>query len=282
MPKARLENVVANSLNPMTNQEGRQRHSTDLGKHVLKSYSALRWAMATLGFSLPPFLVVSGIMRFWWLPEPLPTQTSLSAYYHAGGGCLTSYGVYRNLFIGFLCVIAACLIIYSGFSRLEDWLLNAAGVSLLLVALFPTSWSTADLGSMLAKKCGNDFVPFDASTLLGTNVPIHYASAILFFLFIALANISTAYDSVKRIQNSKSKHFWVKIYGAVRWIMPIGLLISALAAMLLDRSRLVLAVEWGGIYAFSFYWAVKSVEILKTGVDYQWISGGRVSANKST
>jgi hypothetical protein len=236
--------------------------------------------MATLGFSLPPFLVFSGLMKFWWLPEPLPMQSSLSAYYHAGGGCSTSYGVYRNLFVGFLCVIAACLIIYSGFSPLEDWLLNAAGVSLLLVALFPSSWTTADLGSVLTNKC-QPFVPFNASTLFGTNVPIHYASAALFFLFIALANITTARTSVKRIQNAKSRHFWTRIYGVVRWIMPLGLLFSALASMLLDRSRLVLAVEWGGIYAFSFYWSLKSVEIFRTGVDLQMISGGRVFANQS-
>jgi hypothetical protein len=242
--------------------------ATALERHILKSYSTLRWVMAALGFLLPPFLTICGVMKLWWLDEQLPIQTSLSAYYHAGGGCATSYGVYRNLFVGILCVIAACLVIYSGFSDFEDRLLNLAGISLLLVAVFPTDWGVADLG----EQC-KDFVPFTASKILGTSVPIHYAAAIAFFIFIALVNVCTAYDSVRMIKDDKVRNSWFAIYRIARWLMPLALIVSALASRFFDPSRTVLWVEWGGIYAFSFYWALKSFEIMGTKVDYDMVSG---------
>jgi hypothetical protein len=90
-----------------------------LDDHILRSYSVLRWFMVGFGFVLPVLLVVGGI-NGWWLKEPLPVQDSLSDYYHAGNPCMPFQGVYRDLFVGLLAAIGFCLIIYTGFGKLEN------------------------------------------------------------------------------------------------------------------------------------------------------------------
>jgi len=229
--------------------------------------------MAGLGLLLPPVLTIGGIYQLWWLKERLPFQPSLSAYYHAGGGCATSYGVYRNVFVGILCVIAACLVIYSGFSALENWLLNCAGLSLLLVALFPTSWTQALVG----KECIGSFTPFIASSILGTKLSIHMAAAGSFFLFITIANVLTAFDTIEPLERlqllDKATTRWRRVFNFARWLMPFTLIGSYLTATNLDPSRTLLWMEWGGIYAFSLYWILKSIEILESKVDLTVFSG---------
>ncbi len=98
-----------------------------LSKHILRSYSVLRWTMGVFGLILPPLLVLGGLSSLWWLSAPLEVQNSLSAYYHAGSadlGCTALEGVYRDLFVGLLAAISACLIIYSGFGRMSSKLLD--------------------------------------------------------------------------------------------------------------------------------------------------------------
>ena len=145
---------------------------------------------------------------------------------------MTSYGVYRNLFVAILCVIAVCLIIYSGFSKLEDTLLNFSGMALILVAMFPTGWSQSDL----PYNCGKSFIPFIPSTLLGTGWPIHYISAIIFFVLITLVNVLTAGDSIRLIQDEDCKRKWHLVFLVARWLMPISLLLSAILAAILHPS----------------------------------------------
>jgi hypothetical protein len=245
--------------------------------HILKSYSTLRWAMALLGLILPPLLVFGGIAQLWWLEHPLPAQTSLSAYYHAGADCLTSSGVYRNLFVGVLCAIGACLVIYSGFSKMEDWLLNIAGALLVLVALFPTSWSAWDLVQVCP-----DFKPFVASKLFGLPIAIHYAVAILFFVAITAVNVLTAFDSVRFISTPQRKALWMWVFRFARFLMPASLLIGWLLSMKFDPERWILWIEWSGVWAFSCYWLLKSIEICDSGVDLEMIAGNiDFAANQS-
>lgn len=243
-----------------------------LGKHILRSYSTLRWAMVGLGLILPPLLVFGGLKSLWWLSSPLEVQNSLSAYYHAGSaglGCTALEGVYRDLFVGILTAISACLIIYSGFGTLEDWLLNLAGVFLAGVAFFPTSWPEPQL----LEVCTNtpNFQPFEASQLFGLPISIHTTSAVLFFFTITAVNVLTAMDTVKIIKDDQQKKFWRNIFRFARWLMPISiglvLLLRLFTGTIIIGERIVLWIEWAGIWAFSFYWLLKSTEILSSGVD---------------
>lgn len=260
-----------------------------LDEHILGSYSTLRWAMGGLGLILPPLLVVGGLSSVWWLSTPLDVQNSLSAYYHAGSAgssCTALEGVYRDLFVGILTAISACLIIYSGFGKLEDWLLNFAGVFLAGVAFFPMGWPE----QQLIASCRNapEFRPFEASQFLGLPISLHAVSAVLFFMSITAVNIFTAMDTVKFLEKRakdtsnrdlKSKltrkaQFWRRIYRVVKFLMPISLgLVLLLSLFGVTGDRLILWIEWAGIWAFSLYWLIKSIEILRSGVDRAMIHG---------
>lgn len=167
----------------------------NLDQHILRSYSVLRWFMVGFGFVLPLLLVFGGISSWWWLKEALPVQDSLSAYYHAGNPCIPFQGVYRDLFVGLLAAIGFCLVIYTGFGKLENWLLNIAGVSLLGVAYFSTDWPNP--AALESCKLTPGFQPFNASLLLGLPASIHTLSAVIFFLAITLVNFFTALNTLK-------------------------------------------------------------------------------------
>ncbi|MBE9066431.1 hypothetical protein IQ260_07175 [Leptolyngbya cf. ectocarpi LEGE 11479] len=248
-----------------------------LGNHILHTYVALRWSMVGLGLILPPLLVFGGLNSLWWLSEPLDVQNSLSAYYHAGPGleCTALEGGYRDLFVGLLTAISACLIIYSGFNSLEEWLLNFAGVFLAGVAFFPTSWPETQLLVEICEKTTQDFQPFQASKLFGLPVSLHVASAVLFFLTITAVNVLTAMNTVKRIKNEAQKRFWEGVFKFAMWLMPIFIGLVLLVRLFTGTSiigeQLILWIEWAGIWSFSLYWLLKSIEILSTGVEGDWV-----------
>lgn len=251
-----------------------------LDEHILSSYSVLRWVMCGFGFALPLLLVIGGRLGLWWLGESLPIQNSLSAYYHAQADhqelnmCLDHAGDYRDLFVGLLAGISLCLIIYTGFGKLENWLLNGAGICLAGVAFFPTGWPDASLYEYCQKIPG--FKPFLGSHFLGLPVPVHLVSAIGFFLLITLVNVLTAMNSVDVIADHDIKRFWTRVFRFARWLMPISIG-SVMAVHLFTGTRLigdrfVLLLEWAGIWAFSLYWLLKSLEILGSRVDVDAIN----------
>lgn len=250
----------------------------NLDQHILRSYSVLRWFMVGFGFVLPLLLVVGGTSSWWWLKEALPVQDSLSAYYHAGNPCIPFQGVYRDLFVGLLAAIGFCLVIYTGFGKLENWLLNFAGFSLLGVAYFSTDWPNP--AALESCRLIPGFEPFKASLLLGLPVSIHTFSAVIFFLAITLTNVLTALNTVEIIGGRNKQRFWRNVYRVFRFIMPVSLCIVLL--LLRGDKRLILWLEWAGIWAFSLYWLLKSIEILSTKLDvdivngkYEWIETGK-------
>jgi hypothetical protein len=251
-------------------------HPERLDIHILRSYSTLRWYMAVLAFMLPLLLVLGGINSFWWISSPLKIQNSLSAYYHAGSICVASGGVYRDLFVGILAAISFCLIVYTGFGKLENWLLNIAGVCLACVAFFPMDWPEPHVLS--GCQVTPNFAPFTSSKLLGLeSVSIHGTLASVFFLTITFVNVMTAMDTVEIIENDKKKEFWKKIFNIARFLMPISLGLVLLLWIVAGKSiigdRLALWLEWAGIWAFSLYWLLKSIEIFSTKVDLDIING---------
>jgi hypothetical protein len=249
----------------------------NLDEHILRSYSVLRWFMVGFGLALPVLLVVGGINSWWWLKDALPVQDSLSAYYHAGHSCIPLQGVYRDLFVGLLAAIGFCLIIYTGFGKLENWLLNIAGFSLLGVAYFPTDWPNP--AALASCRLVPGFQPYHASRLLGLPVSVHVVSAIVFFAAITLVNGLTALDTVEIIADPGERQFWRNVFRVMRFIMPVSL--GVVLLFLRGDQRLVLWLEWVGIWAFSFYWLLKSIEILGTKLDvdisngnFEWVGAG--------
>jgi len=235
--------------------------------------------MGVFGLILPLLLVVGGINSLWWLQTPLEIQNSLSAYYHAGSMCQHSAGVYRDLFVGILTAISVCLMLYTGFGQLENWLLNIAGISLAFVAFFPMDWPEPQYLSKCQTTQG--FVAFTSSKLplLGQPISIHFASAFIFFLALILVNYFTAMDTVELIEDDRKKKFWTNIFNATKWLMLISLglvlllwCVTSITGTSIIGDRLVLCLEWAGIWAFSIYWLLKSFEICQTQVDKKMIN----------
>ena len=249
-----------------------------LDTHILRSYSVLRWCMSILGFILPLLLVFGGLNSWWWLAEPLPVQNSLSAYYHAGSICTSLDGVYRDLFVGCLAMIGICSVIYSGFGKLENWLLNIAGICLIGVAFFPMGWPEPQVLASCQAIPG--FQVFEASKMLGLPLAIHFIAAIIFFIAIMVVNIYTAMDTVKLIEDDDKRALWTIIFSVARFLMPISIGLVLLLWLATGTSiigdRLILWIEWAGIWAFSLYWLLKSIEILSSKVDID-IATGKVA-----
>lgn len=93
------------------------------------TYRYLRLMM----IALPSLLLVATALAFFWLGI---IETSISAYY---------LGPIRDVFVGVMMAIAACLVVYRGSTPLEDFSLDVAGFFAIFVALVPT-----DLGLTLA------------------------------------------------------------------------------------------------------------------------------------
>jgi hypothetical protein len=100
----------------------------ELLRSIKETYRVLRLGLGWSAIFLPLTLWLVGLAR------GVSLQGSMSAYYHTDT---------RDVFVGVLFAAGAGLYLYRGFSRIENWMLNAAGLFAIGVALFP---ARADAG----------------------------------------------------------------------------------------------------------------------------------------
>jgi hypothetical protein len=224
----------------------------DLTEQVSATYRMLRLGLAIVAFSMPPLLYFCG--KFF---GDLPLDGSISAYYHLSaatpGAGLPGQGLMRNEFVGLLFAVSAFLLAYQGYSKLEDWALNAAGVLALGVALVPMKWSIEDTGSSFS---------------------LHGTCAVLFFVAIGYVCIFRAGDTLTLIHDQAVRRRYQRAY---RWL-GVAMIVLPLAAWgllsLLPAYRSTkFFVEVAGIYVFATYWVLKSHEASKTGLDNKAVRG---------
>jgi hypothetical protein len=90
----------------------------------INSYMTLRRAVGLIGLCLPVVLLAySGAFHGGEL------ESSISHYY---------YTDMRNLFVGALCAVGLFMFFYAGYSWVDDWTGNIAGLSAIIAAFFPT------------------------------------------------------------------------------------------------------------------------------------------------
>ena len=106
----------------------------ELQEHIYKTYFWLRGGLCLLAFVFPFLLWGIGS----W--NEIPLQNSISDYYFAFAPPNSELRAFpgRVVFVGVLFALGFFLILYRGFSSTENWTLNIAGLSALIVALFPT------------------------------------------------------------------------------------------------------------------------------------------------
>lgn len=216
----------------------------DFSNHIADTYKAFRYGVAIIAFAFPLVLSVGG-----YLHASLPLQGSMSAYYHAGDALHPGQGVMRNEFVGILFAVGAILFLYRGISRLEDNVLNLAGIFALGIALFPMTWP-------------------DDSVSKSEFFFLHGACAVSFFVCLAIVCIFCASDTLSLIKDeTKRKRYRQSylIFGVLMLVLP--LIAASLKFFAPLREWTIFFVEVAGIYVFSAYWLIKSHEISQTDLD---------------
>lgn len=207
----------------------------DLQKHIAGTYFALRLGMGLFAAALPVFLWVGG--RF---VDGEALRCSMSAYYYSPN--------LRDTFVGMLCAIGVFLVMYKGFSRQENWLLNLAGTLSVLIALIPTNPGCAAGG-----------------------VTPHSALAVFFFATIAYVCLTRASDTLSLIANPKRATWLRNIYWLLGALMIFSPLVAALFATILQPSdpttSIVFYVEMVAVWTFAAYWVIKSLELNMTNAE---------------
>lgn len=193
---------------------------------AVKSYIFLSFGMGLVALALPVLLVAFG---------GYAGHYSISSFYYVRDAT-------QNIFVGCLWATGVFLFLFHGLSRLENWLLNIAGMAAISVAMNP----------MPAEQCG----PGPALTL-------HAASAILFFVLLAIVAVGLSKGRIKYIIHPPKKRRFAAAYNAAGFAMiAMPLIVAGLhfAGGGLCESHWIFWIEVAGIWSFAAYWFVKTIE----------------------
>lgn len=234
---------------------------SEFESQITETYFFMRIGMGALAFAFPLGLWLVGR----WLMD-IPTQTSLSAYYHSD---------MRDTFVGVLCAIGFTLFLYKGFSRSEDWALNLAGALAVGIACFPMApgqplrcRAVCSDDACLATSALFDrtFDPLIASQL-------HGLCAVAFFIAIAYVCGFCAKRTLHLIPEQTVRRRYLRLYQALAVAMvalpaAVALLTRLSPASANDCTDFtIIRVETAGVWVFATYWFVKTYEARKYGAD---------------
>ncbi len=210
-------------------QSGKKAHFQRIfAAQAVRSYLLLSLGMGTVAFSLPILLLLTG---------GYAGHFSISFFYHVSDLC-------RNILVGCLCATGVFLFLFHGLSSLENWLLNIAGVGAVSVALNPMSSEQCPVGE-------------------SAGVSIHAASAIVFFLCLAVVAVGLSKNRIRYIKSDAMRRFFTVAYNATGLLM-IAMPATVAAVHFLGRqtceSHWIFWIECTGIWAFSAYWFLKTYE----------------------
>lgn len=188
------------------------------------SYLYLCFGIGVVALALPVLLLVFGTGG---------PHHSISHYYHGGDNA-------RNILVGSLWATGVFMFLYQGLSWAENWTLNIGGLAAISVAMNPVGVEE-----------------------VRTSFGLHEASAITFFACLALVAVVFARGRLEHIIHPPYRRAFARAY-VVAGIAMIGM---PAAIALLEwkrggdgRSDWIFWIESFGIWAFAFYWFVKTVE----------------------
>lgn len=223
------------------------------GNPQVKSYQTLRRTIGWLGILLP-FVMMVGAWVFW---DCTTVQPSISHYYYTN---------MREVFVGILCSVALFLFTYTGPTKVDGWVSNAAGVFGLGVALFPTT-VLCEEGIGTGASCYPCQQAVGSLTRIPYHAQLHLVSAALFFAILALMSIFLfrLSDPQKGCTPQKRKR------NAVYLVCGVVMLVSVAAAGLYlrlsgnegERTTVVLWLETTALIAFGVSWLTKGEAILE-------------------
>ena len=224
---------------------------SDLQSHMISTYFSLRRFMWIVAFLTPAAIVAWG---FWW---HVPWQASISAYYFAPEGNQWMYSPYpcRVIFVGVLFALGACLIVYQGFTRLEDWLMNGAGLFALLVAIFPM---------------------YPETGYISVSRTVHFTSALALFVCLGATALLCNESTLKWMTDPIAKARFKRAYQVIGILMILFPAIGyGLAILFGVESDYVFWIETAGIEIFATYWLLKNIELAMSGAESKIMRGMR-------
>lgn len=242
------------------------RDSRELAKHFADTYFSLRLGLAVLAFSLPFVLYFYGKWR-----HGLPLQESMSAYFWAATAEQCASFPMRTIFVGFLFAVAISLYLYKGFTPRENYLLNAASICAVVVALvperLPKPGPNMELTSLppyfqeLYKNCSS--IAVHAANYDGP--PLHHIAAVTLFLLLAIVARVCARESLDFLPANISRAKYERLYKRIAIAMVLFPIAGVAVAYLFGHW--IFFVEAAGVMTFGFYWAVKSWELALSGLE---------------
>lgn len=208
-------------------------NQNDIYSRLTYSYLDLRKAVGWIGILLP-FVLMLGLLILFKDEE---TPSSISHYY---------YTSMRNLFVGALCAIALFMFFYSGYSKLDNWAGNVAGLFAIGVAWFPTTIESGET---------------DAIGI------IHYVCAAILFLTLAGFSIflfTKTKDKSSATSRKKKRNIVYRVCGII--------MIASLAAIAIH--------QFTGFQTSLVFWA-ETIALVSFGVS--WLTkGGTLYPDKET
>lgn len=218
---------------------GGEMTARDLRRNMMRTYFTLRVGIVVLSFALPLVLLIYSLASFGGL-----VAGSMSAFYG---------GVMRDWFVGILWAIGFFLINYKGFSALEDWLLNFAGVFAVLVAMTPCNcWGD----TALAKSTW------------------HTVFAVAFFACMASVCLFCARDTITLLPEAADRDRFRRAYVSIAILLAVSPLAAVATAYFAQaRDSRVFFIEWFAVWVFAAYWATKSMEFKLTAAERRALLG---------
>jgi len=152
------------------------------------------------------------------------------------------------------------MLLMRGFSRLEDWLLDGAGILAPCVALFPMEWGDQ-------------------------KGPYHLAIAIGFFVCIGLTAVVCSTKTLSQLpadlpNRDKRIAFyrhWYRFFGILMIAAPASAFI-----FLAHQPVKMFVVEAAGVWAFGLFWIFKTFELRTSDVEKKIMCGEIGTERNST
>ncbi|MDN3922510.1 hypothetical protein [Roseateles violae] len=213
--------------------------------HYEVAYIKLRTSMAVLAILLPVSLAfVSYIVHDYGF------QPSISHYYIAGD-------FERNLLVGMLSCIGVFLMLYEGYSTLENRVLDVGGFLLVCVAFFPLNLTSFVLWGHTIQ------VQWELGPI---TLSVHGLTAVGFFIcMIYVSTVLSGQTLRGRGNNVRCK--WLLRYWLVSAVMAVAMVVALLGHQIqgsLFHKRAVFWVESIGVVAFAIFWLMKTREVNPT------------------
>jgi hypothetical protein len=158
----------------------------------------------------------------------------------------------RTPFVGVIFMIGSFLYLYKGYGDGENYLLNLAAISAVLVALFPNDHN-----------CGSSCPTFNA----------HGTFAVIFFVCIALVAILYSRETLGLVKDENRKRLYRAAYLLLGFLMPASAVLAFIVNVSLDVEWFVFFIEGVAIELFAAYWLVKSLELRETQAERKALHG---------